>query len=204
MISTDFPANGLCPVRDSYSITPKLYQSLASETRQTVCSGDVVERRPSPCLIVAVRSTFGHEAEVEQDDAIGPGHQHVGRLDIAVQLPGRVQRADSGRGLSEGRPQPDDVDAGGPVAVGRGRNVRFPGSIGRRFDGPRLLNGIHLCRRAFRVRPRRLRAFPDVVVEALPVHQLHREEPVPAVGKQLIESRQVGVRDVREGPEFAL
>ena len=42
MISADFPANGLRPVRDSYSITPKLYQSLASETgRPAPCSGDM-------------------------------------------------------------------------------------------------------------------------------------------------------------------
>ena len=52
MISADFPANGLCPVRDSYSITPKLYQSLASETgRPAPCSGDMYVGVPAIAML---------------------------------------------------------------------------------------------------------------------------------------------------------
>jgi hypothetical protein len=43
-----------------------------------------------------------------------------------------------------------------------------------------------------------------VVVKAPPLHELHREEPLPAVGKQLVERYQVGVRDVGERAELVL
>ena len=35
-------------------------------------------------------------------------------------------------------------------------------------------------------------------------HQLHREEPVPAVGEQFVEGDEIRVGDVRERPEFPL
>ena len=52
---------------------------------------------------------LGDEAEVEDDDAAGLGDEHVGRLDVPVQAPGGVQRAEAFGELPERDPEASQV-----------------------------------------------------------------------------------------------
>ena len=75
-------------------MTPTLYQSLASERpRRSLLGRHVGGRaRERQAPIVPVGNVeLRDQAEVEQHDALRRSHQHVGRLDVAVQLAGGVQ-----------------------------------------------------------------------------------------------------------------
>ena len=105
------PRNGSRPVRASKSITPTLYQSLAGETgRPAACSGAMYAAVPTRCPSVLwcwpVLVLLGDQAEVEQHDPALARHDHVRRLDVAVQLAGRVERRDPLGELPQGRAEP--------------------------------------------------------------------------------------------------
>ena len=90
---------------------------------------------------------FRCQTEVEQDDSIVPGHEHVGRLDVAVQRAGLMQRRHRLGELHERGAQSYQlaVRQGGrhnfPAVRApfiRGRQLHVPGAGGR---GSRLQRG---------------------------------------------------------------
>jgi hypothetical protein len=54
---------------------------------------------------------LGHQAEIEQDDTSRACDEHVGGLDVAMELSGGVQSADSGGSLAQRRSQTVGVEA---------------------------------------------------------------------------------------------
>ena len=62
-----------------------------------------------PCLIGLV---VGDQAEVHEDHPkVRHIHQHVGRLEISMQLAGRVQRRQALCQLAQCRPEPAEVES---------------------------------------------------------------------------------------------
>src|ERR1039457_2219722 len=80
----------------------------------------------------------------------------------------------------------------------RGRRLH----LGRRIERGGVPNGIE----RFRFRLRNRRAFPieHVVVKRLSLDELHGEEPLMAVRQQLVQSGQVGMRDVGQRAKLVL
>ena len=147
-------------------------------------------------------------AEVEEDDATVFVDEHVGGLDVAVDLSRRMERVDSLRELTECVPQPVHVRRRLP-STGRG-TVQKHGR--RRFrdaaTGPAgLLDLVGRPaaagrRRGSRRRRERLGTL-RVDPEILPRDELHRQEDAVGLGRdELVEAYEVAMQDVRERPEF--
>ena len=94
--STAEPSKGGRPVSASKSSTPTLYQSQAgvSASSESLLRRHVRHRSDHPAFFDGARVAreFGGHAEVQQDDAPIGGDEDVRRLDVAVQLAGRVHR----------------------------------------------------------------------------------------------------------------
>jgi hypothetical protein len=176
-----------------------------AERRTGGLLGRHVERRADDVGVVRVAARipreFVHEPEIEQHHAPLGRDEHVLRLEIAVQLPRRVERGHPFGQLGERRADPVGIAPGRRAA---GLDDDRLGLADERLEAPR--------RRAIdRDRPRRRvdargrgppREHP--LEERRPVHALHREEPVAALAEQLVELHEVGVRDVGEGAELLL
>jgi hypothetical protein len=61
-----------------------------------------------------VAHELGHQPEIEQHDAPVRSHAHVQRLEVAMQLAGRMQRRDPLGQLTQRRTQPLEAQPGGP------------------------------------------------------------------------------------------
>ena len=87
------------PVSASNSSTPTPYQSLAVVgASPAACSGEMYDGVPGYAVVghrLARAADLGvcDEAEVQDHDAIAVRDQHVARLEVAVQLAGRVDGA---------------------------------------------------------------------------------------------------------------
>ena len=78
---------------------------------------------------------LGGQAEVQEHDATLPGHEHVGGLDVAVELARRVERRDPLGELPQGPPQPTQLErrqAGFPVMPSGGCRTLVRLGDGRR------------------------------------------------------------------------
>jgi hypothetical protein len=140
-------------------------------------------------VIDAGQLDVGDQPEVEQHHPAARLDQHVGRLEIAVQLAGEVQRVDAvaqlvQRGLEAGQVERRREDVAARARAERARQGRVELVVERRRGGARA--GAH------------------PVDEADAAHQLHREEPLVAGGVQLVQATQVGVREVAQRAELAL
>ena len=87
-----------------------LYQSLDAETFvPAACSGDMYAAVPSSVHLGGqgepLAAQFGRQAEVEEYDPAPRRHQHVRRLDVAMQLARAVQRRDPLSELQERVPE---------------------------------------------------------------------------------------------------
>ncbi len=122
---------------------------------------------------------IGRQSKVEQDDTAFGRHQHIGGLDVPVQLAGLVERVDAFSQLPECIPKPSLVEQSSGLGP----------SVGR-------LIGAH---------PRRDSVSGRLSHEADKVgafDQLHREEPAVLDRDELVEIDQVGMADIAEGAEF--
>jgi hypothetical protein len=140
-------------------------------------------------VIDAGQLDVGDQPEVEQHHPAAGLDQHVGRLEIAMQLAGQVQRVDAVAQLVE------RVVEAGPIE----RRRQDVGARAR-ADRPRL-GGVELV-----VEPgvAGAGAGPHPIDEADATHQLHREEPLVAGGVQLVQATEVGVGQVAQRAELAL
>ena len=105
-------------------------------------------------LVRPARLQIHRQAEVEEHDPAGGRHQHVGRLDVAVQLAGGVQGREPVRQLAQGVPQalrpraPDVVEERDPrhqfhreePVVVRGNQLVQGDEVGVGDAGPRVRN----------------------------------------------------------------
>ncbi len=146
-------------------------------------------------------------AEVEEDDAAVFVDEHVGGLDVAVDLSCRMERVDPFRELTERVPQAAHVrrslpSTGGDTEGDR-RRQRFahaarPAGLLRRRSGPAAAGR----RRRSRRRGERLgtlRVNPEIPAR----DELHRQEDAVGLGRdEFVEAYEVAMQDVRERPEF--
>ena len=148
------------------------------------------------------------QAEIHQNHAPLACYHHVRRLDVAVQ-PARLVERRKPAGEPPQRPAE-------PLTPGRpdcrqgsgGRGGGPPPARGRRWCDGRLREVHRRRRKAPRrrrnVAPCRSRRAAYVVQEAHPVDVLHHDEPLAAVGDELVEGHQIRVGDVQQGAEFLL
>ncbi len=136
----------------SYSITPTAYQSLAGSARSAACSGamyaGVPARTSSAVSPTGLSILTAHETEVEDREPAIRCHQHVRRLQIAVELPLVVYGAHAERELPQ-----------------------------RVAHEPFGEHGVRT----------------DVLEEGAAGHEVHREEPLLAVGEEVVQSNEVGM-----------
>ena len=97
---------------------------------------------PGHRMMLTCGFQIGHQTEVEQDHPAVPGDQHVGRFDVAVQLPRGVQSLNTLGELNQPVPQPGFVSngprgrPGGAACCGKAH--RPPAAVhGRRRSGSR-------------------------------------------------------------------
>ena len=114
IISMKLPLNGSWPVSASKSMTPRLYQSVASRQRTArspapaTCTPGF--RRPRCVRLRSRDGKVGDQAEVEQDHAALARDEDVGRLDVAVELAGAVQSPDPRDHLPHGLAEPVRIE----------------------------------------------------------------------------------------------
>jgi hypothetical protein len=154
------------------------------------------------------RSQLGHETEVEDLDQPVFGHEHIGRLDVAVKLARRVKRTEALCDLPERGPETiqagrDPAPALPPAALldqaselllaqAHGQVLGIVPGQGRRCLG-RILG-----------RRGRLDPFADVLEEVSASDELHREKPLIRLGHQLVERHQIRVGEVGQRAELLL
>jgi hypothetical protein len=153
-------------------------------------------------------SQLGDQAEVEQHDAALAGHLHVRRLDVAVQLPGFVQRQQSRAQLGESLLEAGDVGADGSRRFARSLVIEVTAGIAevssdlfRARDVESRLRWLAGGRGARRQR-RSGGAHP--LDEAAAAYQLHGEEPLVAIGQQLVQRHQVAMAQIGERSKLPL
>jgi hypothetical protein len=168
-----------------------------------------------------------HQPEVEDLHPPVARHQHVGRLDVAVDLVRAMERVQPLRELTERVAQPGLVGVHGRPAHRRRRRPAGGGDVlGRRLRaavdavagvdrhrhpvGHRRRRGRRAGARDPRAGPRRRGALAgarpgaDPRQERLAAHQLHGEEPGAAVLEQLAERDEVRVVEVLQRAELGL
>jgi hypothetical protein len=124
------------------------------------------------------------EAEVEDDDAARAGDEHVGRLEVAVELARDVQGGDAGDQLGERVAQALDDEARRGDGLGDRVLVAVVGG-GLGGGGRRAVGS-------------------DVVAEAHALDVLHGDEPLVVVGHELVEGDEVVVGDAGGRTELVL
>ena len=152
--------------------------------------GERASHDSTRALVQSRRAEVGGEPEVEQDGAAVAPDEHVGRFDVAVQLPRRVQGREAFAELPQRAPKPLDL--------GR-RQVRERGNADRRTRSfPRATAGLRSSTAATSVGRRGpVLSEADEAQEIDAFDQLHREEPDPAVPDQLVQRDEIGMREVR-------
>ena len=183
-----------------------LYQSLAAETfRPAACSGDMYAAVPSHVhlggLGQPLAAQLGRQAEVEEHDPAPRRHQHVRRLDVAVQLARVVNRRDPPCELEErvAEAPPAGRREGFGAWAGSGRSGaesdRSLADVGSPSSSSRSAAG---RRQAVR------RIAPYVAQEVGPIDQLHDDVPATAVEDELVEPHEVEVDDLQEAAKLLL
>ena len=160
--------------------------------------GGHVGRRPGGlqpgALVLRDGRHLGDEAEVQDDDAAVPGHEHVLGLDVAVDPARAVERGEALGELQKRGAQASPVARLRRTGAGRARGSSTVSSSSRPAGdatAAAALNGGG----AFSLEVRK---------ERNAVHELHREEPLLAVAHELVELGQVGMGQVGERAEFLL
>ena len=158
-----------------------------------------------------------HQAKIEDRHAAFVRDEHVGRLQIAVELAGVMERRHAADKLRERGPEARDVEhardrvrRGGrlqrlwlhPVQRRDMRVLRTGPLAEGRFDVGRRDGGDRLAGDRLRVGLGGLVANVPVEVHAL--HELHGDEPLVAGGYQLVEADQVRVAHVRQRAKLLL
>ena len=184
-----------------------LYQSLAGRDRQCPppAPATCTRRSPAACdlggLGEPLAAQFGRQAEVEEYDPALRRHQHVRRLDVAVQLARLVHRRDPLGELQEGVPE--------APSPGRREWCGRPGrlTIGSATTASEAPADIGLRRHQAGPSPvvaGRAGIVPYVPQEVGPIDQLHDDEPTTAVEDQLIQPHEVDVDDLQEAAKLLL
>jgi hypothetical protein len=178
-------------------------------------------------LLLVARRHLGDDAEVDEDDATGGVDQDVGRLQIAVHLPGAVEEGEPRRELAKRVTETRVVEPRARLRQRRGRRLgrrrrRRWGNLDRGMRGEPVAAVRSVDARArpaftAKVRGRAgVRRPGGALVEALhavgshvgeevlPANELHREEPAPGVLDQIAEAHQVGVAQVTNRAELHL
>ena len=138
-------------------------------------------------LVVVYPRDLGRGSEVQEYDASFRRDQHVGRLDVAVQLASGVERHDALDELAQGESQSFEVGGRSLLALDRVRRCGHAGRL-RRSPGPRSAAG-----------------SLNVPEEVRSSNELHREEDAVRLGHdELVQTDEVPVMDVGERPKFLL
>ncbi len=154
-------------------------------------------------VLVARARELRRHAEIEEHDAALGSHEHVRRLDVAMQLSVRVQRVDPLDELPEGRAQAIEVRRGGPS-----RPACVAARVGGCLMNARLrLRGQHLPRRQAgrAVLDSRRPRLEYVRQKVRAVHELHRkEDAIDVACHKLVQAHQVRMMHAGERPKLVL
>jgi len=145
---------------------------------------------------------------VEDHDSTVRRHQHIGRLDVAVQLARAVQETNALGKLPQGEPQAlvllgtkrARVHGECIVCAERVGILTRIGVIQRFADLAVRAGGVRCATGLMGGR----RAGTHVFEEAVAFDVLHREEPLVGARDELVEGDQVGMHDVGERSELLL